>query len=205
MMKKKLIYTLFLAAVISFLFYESDAIKFKRFVQKNDPILNLNDFLNDKKWSKVALVTPYDKFCLAGDCVTSSDDGEQFLVFIQNERITAHLDIGRYVTFAKWPYWITRELALFRKNPVNNIYEFSTPNSLDKDSILMKKFVLSSPNGNRPFCKLFLTGNANCFFETEKECDNHITDFDEVCVPNRPGVIKEMPYKWREIGPEKSS
>ncbi len=75
-------------------------------------------------------MTPYQKFCLNNDCVENSDDAEQFLVFIQDEKIVSYFEFGHFIFFAEWSYWITRELALFRKNPKDNKYEFSTPNLL---------------------------------------------------------------------------
>lgn len=198
---------LLLVAVVGYSFWKPESSDFYDFAKKTEPFLNLKDFKSGLRWDRAALVTPYTKMCFGNDCISSSTESESYLVLIRDGKVSASFEYNeRDISFAKWPYWVTREAASFKKNSKTNKYEFLDANFFESYSPEVRKFTLKSGNGDKPFCKTFLTGNANCFYLKINECEKDLSDSFEACLPNQPGATKEVLLKWKEIeAPSKGS
>ena len=197
-MKKILISILVLITILIILNQKKS--EFYLFAIKNESLLSLKDFKSELGWEKISLVRPYQKICFDKDCFTSTSKSNSYLVFIKNEKIINSISFNENeISFDRWPSWITRDVAVFKKNQVTKKFEFADPNFFESNSPVFRKFILKSVTGNKPFCKAFLSGNANCFYPTNSDCENDLKDSLEACLSNQLGVSKSIPIRWNEI------
>lgn len=173
-----------------------------KYLSPDGKMLDFRTLHTEPEWDELVLITPYSRTCFEDSkCIESSDDTEYFAVFtLENHFVKMlSLDLNQAELNVTLSSRFPRNAAVFKKTKDPRYFEPADSSFIGKDSRNKIKFTLYSPVGNKPFCKLYLSGNGACDFKLISDCENTIdpANFEEeVCVENKMGITKEIAIKY---------
>lgn len=208
MRSKKLILsviTILSLLIVSLLNFKSNTEKeLFNIIQSNPQNIDFSKLSVD--WDRAILLRPYESQCFKdGKCIDSTYDSDCILILAKEELVQEVIAVDKILPqlcVNNFPKYYPKEHARFALSHIDGVVRLTLADqswigTYSKSKII--KLQLNDPVGEKPYCKIFLSGVGSCVYTSLSECEKSLNSEsnDEACTEKKLGKIVEL--KWTEL------